>query len=588
MSNIEQPATGPGGLSESYLITSQNTESDDGDDDTDLDLNEFGDIFGNIGGFTDNIDPKKNPLLWVQTQISRNVNPRLILQDLVPNIVVPDSVNDFSVWRLIFEIITEPSPRQRLTNVSTLKSVINLIRDCKNILVLTGAGVSVSCGIPDFRSRNGIYARLHEEYPDLPDPQAMFDIHYFRSNPCPFFRFAKAIYPGRFTPSISHYFISKLEKSGKLLRNYTQNIDTLEQVAGINNVVTCHGSFSNATCMNCKIKVPASDIEEVVFSQQIPYCKQCTPPEGTLNILKPDIVFFGEGLPEEFHRTIEKDKVNADLLIVIGSSLKVRPVALIPSFLKPEIPQILINREPLPHMQFDVELYGNCDDIIVELCRNLGDEWTDFSKSFSQTSLDFEKYKALIENIPDQDSSNQLLPIEKLTANTKENNSFGQSSYDQSNQQGPSCDTKIDNKRSLDHESSGCKKRKLSSETNKETRESDFYMFYPPNRYIFHGAELDCPDYSDDEVDDNDDEQNCSTDNYSENNCLSIDQCKVSISLPKTFNLSASNDCSRVGSESLSEKTSHDNLSKDLSKSDEELHKLHGNIGNSNVAEVSS
>lgn len=64
---------------------------------------------------------------------------------------------------------------------------------CSRILVLTGAGVSVSCGIPDFRSKNGIYARLHIEYPDLPDPTAMFDINYFSKNPKPFFEFARVL-----------------------------------------------------------------------------------------------------------------------------------------------------------------------------------------------------------------------------------------------------------------------------------------------------------------------------------------------------------------------------------------------------------
>lgn len=64
--------------------------------------------------------------------------------------------------------------------------------------------VSVSCGIPDFRSRDGIYARLAVDFPDLPDPQAMFDIHYFRRDPRPFFKFAREIYPGQFTPSLCH------------------------------------------------------------------------------------------------------------------------------------------------------------------------------------------------------------------------------------------------------------------------------------------------------------------------------------------------------------------------------------------------
>lgn len=86
-------------------------------------------------------------------------------------------------------------------------------------------------------------------------------------------------------------------------------------------------------------------------------------------IMKPDIVFFGEGLPDTFHEAMAEDKSKCDLLLVIGSSLKVRPVALIPSSLPAHVPQILINREPLPHCHFDVELLGDCDVIINHLCQ---------------------------------------------------------------------------------------------------------------------------------------------------------------------------------------------------------------------------
>lgn len=84
--------------------------------------------------------------------------------------------------------------------------------------------------------------------------------------------------------------------------------------------------------------------------------------------MKPDIVFFGEGLSDEFHSAMAKDKDMCDLLIVMGSSLKVRPVALIPSSIDSSVPQILINREPLNHLNFDVELLGDCDHIVQEIC----------------------------------------------------------------------------------------------------------------------------------------------------------------------------------------------------------------------------
>ena len=124
-------------------------------------------------------------------------------------------------------MVSEPPRRKKLPEVNTLADVVELIRKSQKIIILTGAGVSVSCGIPDFRSRNGIYARLAVDFPDLPDPQAMFDIHYFRKDPRPFFKFAKEIYPGQFEPSPCHKFIKSVENHGKLLRNYTQNIGKL-------------------------------------------------------------------------------------------------------------------------------------------------------------------------------------------------------------------------------------------------------------------------------------------------------------------------------------------------------------------------
>jgi len=317
----------------------------------------------------------------------------------------PEDV-DIRPWKLLFEIMTEPAPRDRLETVTSIDHVVKLLKTSKNILIVTGAGVSVSCGIPDFRSRDGVYAKLSVDYPDLPDPSAMFDIDFFIQNPMPFFDFAGQLWPGNYTPSSTHKFIARLDQNNQLLRNFTQNIDTLEQVAGIKNVVQCHGSFAMATCMKCKKKYDADDIKERVMKKEIPYCdcsdERFTPfvylsnlgenptieeievdseqryqekikwKNQVLPIIKPDIVFFGESLSDDFHKQIELDKDKADLLIVIGSSMKVRPVSLIPTAVDESVPQILINRERLKgDLKFDVELLGDGDDIINELVNRL-------------------------------------------------------------------------------------------------------------------------------------------------------------------------------------------------------------------------
>lgn len=319
--------------------------------------------------------------------MQKGSNPRDIIKVLLHNFHIPENMSEAMLWRIISFAVTPQ--RERLSSVRTLSDAVQHIRQAKHIIILTGAGVSVSCGIPDFRSRDGVYSRLSREYPNLPDPQAMFDIKFFYQDPRPFYKFAREIFPGQFKPSPSHRFIKKLEERGVLLRNYTQNIDTLERVAGISRLIECHGSFATASCTRCKFRINGDAIRENISQQRIPVCFLCNPNQASQNlstalndettdsehlrslvemgIFKPDIVFFGEELPDDFHDSIDTDRNKCDLLIVIGSSLKVKPVAMIPNLVPPNVPQILINREPLPHMNFDVNLYGDSDVIIHHL-----------------------------------------------------------------------------------------------------------------------------------------------------------------------------------------------------------------------------
>ena len=149
---------------------------------------------------------------------------------------LPEDMGHYEIFRVLRHILSRMSKRERKSRYQ-VDDIVELIQEAKNIIVLTGAGISVSCGIPDFRSKNGLYATLAKDFPELPDPQSMFCLDFFRRDPRPFFRFAKEIYPGNYTPSPSHRFIAELEKRGKLLRNYTQNIDGLETQAGIDKVV---------------------------------------------------------------------------------------------------------------------------------------------------------------------------------------------------------------------------------------------------------------------------------------------------------------------------------------------------------------
>merc|ERR1712061_673693 len=164
------------------------------------------DRLSNISGLSDlsgsDWKPMAGPFSWVQRQMMSGADPRELLKDMLScDTVIPEHLDSLTLWKIILNMVAEPPRRKKLPDINTLSDVVELIRKSQKIIILTGAGVSVSCGIPDFRSRNGIYARLAVDFPDLPDPQAMFDIHYFRKDPRPFFKFAKEIYPGQFEPS---------------------------------------------------------------------------------------------------------------------------------------------------------------------------------------------------------------------------------------------------------------------------------------------------------------------------------------------------------------------------------------------------
>jgi len=323
---------------------------------------------------------------WMESKRDEGVHPKQLLDTLGIDLPMDPKLPLDEAWTLLehllststitldlFDAFSAVDHRRKLPHINTFEDVVELLRNSSHIVILTGAGVSVSCGIPDFRSPGGLYEQVEEKY-NLPDPQCLFDIHYLRDDPQPFFEFAREIYPGNHKPSPTHYFIKELDRRGKLLRNYTQNIDTLEIAAGINTdkVVNCHGSFATASCVVCKKSVDCEAIRDDIMNMKIPQCASCQI-EGSF--MKPDIVFFGEPLPERFGKCFAEDSDKVDLLIVMGSSLKVQPVALIPELTDGSIPQILVNREVVAHPhEFDHVFLGDCDQFVIDVCQRLN--WT--------------------------------------------------------------------------------------------------------------------------------------------------------------------------------------------------------------------
>ncbi|XP_008424351.1 NAD-dependent protein deacetylase sirtuin-2 isoform X2 [Poecilia reticulata] len=233
---------------------------------------------------------------------------------------------------------------EKVLDELTLEGVARYINSgkCKNIICMVGAGISTSAGIPDFRSpETGLYANL-QKY-NLPYPEAIFQIDYFKKHPEPFFALARELYPGQFKPTICHYFIKMLKDKGVLRRCYTQNIDTLERVAGLegDDLIEAHGTFYTSHCVKflCKKEYNLDWMKEKIFSDEIPKCEKCS------SLVKPDIVFFGENLPTRFFTSMKMDFPRCDLLIVMGTSLQVQPFASLVSRVSKSCPRLLINME---------------------------------------------------------------------------------------------------------------------------------------------------------------------------------------------------------------------------------------------------
>jgi NAD-dependent SIR2 family protein deacetylase len=245
------------------------------------------------------------------------------------------------------------------------------------VAFLTGAGISVAAGIPDFRTPGtGLYAKVAEL--GLPHPEAIFSLDYLKENPLPFFKIANGFLTYKASPVKSHYFIKKVADEGQLLMNFTQNIDGLELDAGVPQelLVQAHGHMRTAHCIECGASAPITEFFAHVALEKVFYCVNCDDPESEIRgIVKPDVVFFGETLPASFALNVRKI-TQADVVFVMGTSLKVFPFAALLHYIEPGVPVVLVNREDPGSVDTDrnplVFLKGEIEHSIAKLAEDLG------------------------------------------------------------------------------------------------------------------------------------------------------------------------------------------------------------------------
>ena len=195
----------------------------------------------------------------------------------------------------------------------TLKQII---KESRNIVVFTGAGISVPSGIPDFRSADGIYNQKTEF---KASPEEIISHSFFVSNTEDFYSFYKdkMCYPNA-EPNIAHKYFADLEKKGKNVIVVTQNIDGLHQKAGSSIVYELHGTIHQNFCQKCG---RLFGLDYVMNAKGVPHCDKCG------GIVKPNVVLYEEGLDEDTISRSINAIMTCDLMIIIGTSLRVYPAA---------------------------------------------------------------------------------------------------------------------------------------------------------------------------------------------------------------------------------------------------------------------
>lgn len=194
--------------------------------------------------------------------------------------------------------------------INKLKDIIN---NSKKIVFFGGAGVSTESGIPDFRSKDGLY-NMKYDYP----PELILSHCFFYDNTEEFYKFYKdKMNSLNYKPNVTHYYLSELEKDGKLLGVITQNIDGLHSKAGSKKVLELHGSIMDNYCIKCHKYYNATYVFD---SKDIPRCT-CG------GIIKPNVVLYNESLPEDVWNEAIKLIKEADTMIIGGTSLTVYPAA---------------------------------------------------------------------------------------------------------------------------------------------------------------------------------------------------------------------------------------------------------------------
>jgi len=238
-----------------------------------------------------------------------------------------------------------------------LEKAAEILKKSTHAVAFTGAGISVESGIPPFRGSDGLWSKY--------DP-IVLDIGYFHQNTKEAWKVIRELFYdffGKANANPAHKVLAEWEQKGLIKSVITQNIDNLHQEAGSKLVYEFHGTASTMVCLNCGAKYPSELVE---LKKLPPKCTKCC------GILKPDFIFFGEGIPEEANIKSFEEANKCDVFVVIGTTGEVMPASMLPHTAKKNGAKIIEINPEASHFTYqltDVHLKGKAGEILPQLNR---------------------------------------------------------------------------------------------------------------------------------------------------------------------------------------------------------------------------
>ena len=315
--------------------------------------------------------------------------------------IICNLLNEFDIFPPSDKLILSEKEIFKVKYDKFINKLIN--KKYSNILFMVGAGISTSAGIPDFRSKTGLFKQLQDKY-NLKSPEEFFLKETFLDKPQYFYEFTKLFDLSKINSTITHKFMNFMVQKNCVKYIFTQNIDGLEKKAKIpdEKLIFAHGNFYTGHCAKCNSEIDINKINEGIQKGQIYYCPKCGGP------CKPNVVFYGENLPERFYAKIQECKDNVDLIIIMGTSLKVQPFASIPYLTNINADIVVFNMEKVGGFKFN-RLYnhslfigGKTDENVIKFLKdsNMLDEFKDFmKKEYNEEFKDGNDIEKLIKDI---------------------------------------------------------------------------------------------------------------------------------------------------------------------------------------------